>query len=79
MKAMLGSSLRGEADTSMGTNGKKGAKSLWGSGLSLCLLQANICKQQVTMPMDPEPWFWGCFSRVLAHTCQTSPFVVLWG
>lgn len=41
MKAMLGSSLRGEADTSMGTNGTKGAKSLWGSGLSLCLLQAS--------------------------------------
>lgn len=41
MKAMLGSSLQGEAGTRMGTNGTKGAKSLWGSGLSLCWLQAS--------------------------------------
>lgn len=71
MKAMLGSSLQGGADTSMGTNGTKGAKSLWVSALSLCLLQVSCTsvssRSQRLWILSPGLGFF--FSRGLANTC----------
>jgi len=53
MKAMPGSSPQ------RGTDGMKGTKSLWGSAdTAFAPSTLDTCKQQVTTPMHPKPWFW---------------------
>ena len=42
-----------------GTDGMKGTKSLWGSAdTAFAPSTLDTCKQQVTTPMHPKPWFW---------------------
>lgn len=61
MKAMPGLSLQGEARHQHGDKRDKRCKVPLGLWFVTVFAPSilYICKQQVTMPMHPEPWFWG--------------------